>query len=67
MTIVEAFACGIPIICSRLGAMPEIVEEGRAGLHFAPGDPDDLATKADWAWSRSRARARHGKRSPKGI
>ncbi len=49
VTVVEAFACGVPVIGSRLGAMKEIVENGRTGLHFAPGDPDDLAAKIDWA------------------
>lgn len=51
VTIAEAFACSTPVLCSRLGAMQEIVEDGRTGLHFAPGDPDDLAGKADWAWA----------------
>jgi glycosyltransferase involved in cell wall biosynthesis len=51
MTIAEAFACGVPVICSKMGAMQEIVEDGRTGLHFTPGDADDLAAKADWAWS----------------
>jgi ADP-heptose:LPS heptosyltransferase len=51
LTIAEAFACGTPVICSRLGAMREIVEDGRTGLHFTPGDPDDLAAKVEWAWT----------------
>jgi len=51
MVIVEAFACGIPVIASRLGAAQEIVEDGRTGLHFTPGDPDDLAAKVAWAWT----------------
>ena len=51
MTIVEAYACGTPVIASRLGAMQEIVENGRTGLHFTAGDPDDLARKLEWAWS----------------
>ena len=51
MTIAEAFACGVPVICSKMGAMQEIVEDRRTGLHFTPGDADDLAAKADWAWS----------------
>jgi glycosyltransferase involved in cell wall biosynthesis len=51
LTIAEAFACGIPVICSRLGAMREIVEDGRTGLHFNPGDADDLAAKVEWAWT----------------
>lgn len=50
-TIVEAFACGIPVLCSNLGAMQELVEDGRTGLHFAPGVPADLAAKVSWAWS----------------
>jgi glycosyltransferase involved in cell wall biosynthesis len=48
---VEAFACGVPVIASRLGAMQEIVEDGRTGLHFSPGDADDLAAKVEWAWT----------------
>ena len=51
LTIAEAFACGIPVICSRLGAMQEIVEDGRTGLHFTAGDADDLAAKVEWAWT----------------
>ena len=54
LTIVEAFACGVPVIASRLGAMAEIVEDGKTGLHFTPGDPEDLAAKVDWAWAHSR-------------
>jgi glycosyltransferase involved in cell wall biosynthesis len=50
VTIAEAFACGVPVICSRLGAMQEIVEDGRTGLHFVPGNAADLAEKLDWAW-----------------
>jgi len=51
VTIAEAFACGVPVICSRMGAMQEIVDDGRTGLHFRPGDARDLAAKVEWAWS----------------
>ncbi len=51
VTIVEAFACGVPVVASRLGAMEEIVGDGRTGLHFTPGDSDDLAAKVEWAWT----------------
>jgi glycosyltransferase involved in cell wall biosynthesis len=44
--IAEAFAKGTPVIASRLGAMAEIVDDGRTGLVFNPGDAQDLATKA---------------------
>jgi glycosyltransferase involved in cell wall biosynthesis len=31
--------------------MQEIVEDGRTGLHFRPGDPEDMAAKVEWAWT----------------
>jgi glycosyltransferase involved in cell wall biosynthesis len=51
VTIAEAFACGIPVIGSRLGSMQEIIDDGRTGLHFEAGNPDDLAAKVQWAWA----------------
>jgi glycosyltransferase involved in cell wall biosynthesis len=51
VTIAESFACGVPVICSRLGAMEEIVQDGCTGLHFSPGDDKDLAEKVEWAWN----------------
>jgi glycosyltransferase involved in cell wall biosynthesis len=50
LAIAEAFACGLPVIASRLGAMAEIVADGKTGLHFTAGDDSDLAVKVDWAW-----------------
>ncbi|NJK47364.1 glycosyltransferase family 4 protein [Candidatus Gracilibacteria bacterium] len=46
---VEAFAKGTPAIASNIGAIAELVDSGRTGLHFAPGDPADLAAKVEWA------------------
>jgi glycosyltransferase involved in cell wall biosynthesis len=51
LVIAEAFACGLPVLTSRLGALPEIVTDGLTGLHFCAGRPEDLAAKAEWAWS----------------
>jgi glycosyltransferase involved in cell wall biosynthesis len=48
-TLVEAFACGLPVIASRLGAMAELVVDGETGLLFNPGDATDLAAKLQWA------------------
>jgi glycosyltransferase involved in cell wall biosynthesis len=52
MTIAEAFASGTPVLCSRMGAMQDLVEHGRTGLHFTPGDPASLAAQVMWAWER---------------
>lgn len=51
LTLVEAFACGLPVIASRLGAMAELVEDQRTGLLFEPGSDEDLAQKVSWAES----------------
>ena len=48
MVIVEAFANGLPVIASRLGGMVELVENGKTGFHFTPGDSDDLSVKVRW-------------------
>lgn len=50
MVIVEAFACGVPVLCSRLGGMEEIVADGKTGLHFNAGDARDIECKVEWAW-----------------
>jgi glycosyltransferase involved in cell wall biosynthesis len=61
MVIIEAFACGVPVICSRLGAMQEIVADGCTGLHFTPSDPEDLAQKIEWAWAHPEEMAAMGR------
>jgi glycosyltransferase involved in cell wall biosynthesis len=60
MSIVESFACGTPVLCSRLGGMAEIVDDHSTGLHFSPGDPQDLAAKVHWAWHHPRELASMG-------
>ena len=42
-TLVEAFACGLPVIASRVGALPELVSHGQTGWLFDPARPDELA------------------------
>ncbi len=49
LTVVEAFANGLPVIASRLGAMAELVRDGTTGLLFEAGNADDLASKMAWA------------------
>lgn len=49
MVIVEAFALGVPVITSRLGAMAELVDDNKTGLHFVPGNDFRLAEVVDWA------------------
>jgi hypothetical protein len=45
LTILEAFLAGVPVVCSDLGGMAEMVEDGVSGLRFRPGDAEDLREK----------------------
>jgi|Deesub1362A_J573_1020465.scaffolds.fasta_scaffold00252_37 glycosyltransferase involved in cell wall biosynthesis len=44
-SIIEAFACGKPVIASRIGGIPEIVRNWQTGLLFPPGDVENLSLK----------------------
>ncbi len=44
----EAYSVGLPVIASNLGSMTTLIDHGRTGLHFRPGDADDLAEKVGW-------------------
>lgn len=43
LTVLESMACGTPVIAPRLGGLPELVEDGRNGVLFAPGSWEDLS------------------------
>lgn len=45
MSILESFSVGTPVIASRIGGLPELIEEGKNGLLFEPGNLDDLVKK----------------------
>jgi glycosyltransferase involved in cell wall biosynthesis len=50
MTIIEAYAHGVPVVASRMGVMPEIVKENVTGLLFEPRDPQSLAEVVQNLW-----------------
>jgi glycosyltransferase involved in cell wall biosynthesis len=47
MVLLEAWAAGKAAIGSRLGATGDLIEEGKTGLLFTPGDSEDLARKIE--------------------
>ncbi len=49
LIVIEAFANGLPVIASRIGALAELVEEGYTGLLFDPGSSTSLSEKISWA------------------
>lgn len=50
LTILEAMAATRAVIASRIAGIPEMVEHGRDGLLFPPGDADALASALEELW-----------------
>jgi glycosyltransferase involved in cell wall biosynthesis len=42
LAVLEAMASGTPVVCSRLGGLPEVVHDGETGLLVEPGNVDEL-------------------------
>jgi glycosyltransferase involved in cell wall biosynthesis len=51
MVLADAMLHAKPVICSRIGGLPEIVDDGRTGLLFPPGDAAELANHIGRMWN----------------
>jgi glycosyltransferase involved in cell wall biosynthesis len=51
-SILETFASGKTVIAGRIGGIPEIVQDGRDGLLFKPGNKDDFILKIRMLWEK---------------
>jgi len=60
MVVLEAMALGKPVIASRIGGIPEQVEDGKTGLLFDMGNGSELAHKMMVAWESPELRKRMG-------
>jgi glycosyltransferase involved in cell wall biosynthesis len=47
LTMVEAGACGVPVVAFARGAVPEIVADGRTGSTVPPGDVDAMCAAVE--------------------
>ena len=47
-TLLEAMACGTPVICTDVASMPEVVEHGVSGFVVPPNDPVTLGRRLQW-------------------
>lgn len=59
-TAVEAMGVGRPVIASRIGGLPFVVEDYKTGLLFEPGDAEDLARKLTQLMDDAELRVRLG-------
>ncbi|WP_299492886.1 glycosyltransferase family 4 protein [Acaryochloris sp. IP29b_bin.137] len=46
--VVESFSKGTPVIASNIGAVAELVDSERTGLHFQPGNHAELMSRVNW-------------------
>ena len=46
LAALEAMACEVPVVASRVGGLPEVIDHGRNGFLHAPDDLDGMAASA---------------------
>ena len=63
LALMEAMACGLPTVATRVGGVPDIVEPGHTGWLCGPGDFDDIARCAGLLLSDATMRRRMGERA----
>ena len=61
MVLLEAAGCGLPLIGTRCGGIPEIIEERKTGFLVAPGDVHGLAERIALLAGDGRMRAEMGR------
>jgi len=47
ITGLESMATGLPLVGTRVGGIPVLIEDGTSGLLVAPGSPDEIASAID--------------------
>jgi len=58
--LLEALACGVPVVASRVTGIPEIVDDGVNGLLVEPGDAEGLSRALDLLLADAGLRRRFG-------
>lgn len=65
--LIEAAAAGLPVVASRLGALPELVQDGHSGWLVPPGDAGALALAMQQALAQPDEAARRGQAARAGY
>lgn len=61
VTLMEAMACGLPVVASRISGIPELVDSGSSGILTPPGDPRAIADALEELARSPRLRKRLGR------
>jgi len=61
VTITEAMACGLPVVASRIGGIPELVDDGNTGHLFEHGNAEELAERLRFYIDQPEKIVAHGK------
>jgi glycosyltransferase involved in cell wall biosynthesis len=61
MSLLEAYAYGKPVVASRIGGLPELVDVGSTGELFDPGNVEQLRELLVGLWSRQDQLAAYGR------
>jgi glycosyltransferase involved in cell wall biosynthesis len=65
--LLEAMACGAPVVATKVGGCPEVIENGENGLLVEPGDPQGLTAAIDTALDDTELRHRMSKNARETI
>jgi glycosyltransferase involved in cell wall biosynthesis len=60
MSVLESLAVGTPVLGSRAGGIPELIDEEQDGLTFEMGNAEDLSDKMRTLWSDKKIRLNMG-------
>ena len=65
--VLEAWACGVPVVQPRIGIFPELIEPTGGGLLFEPGSIDQLQAALEWLMDDPAEAARMGERGRSAV
>jgi len=67
ISIAEAMACGVPVISTKVGGIPEVIEDGINGILVHPRDPEEIGERLNYLLSDHEMRRNLGKEGRRRI
>jgi glycosyltransferase involved in cell wall biosynthesis len=66
-SLLEAMSCGLPVIASKIGGVVDVMENGKSGILFEPGDASGLASAVISLLNNSELRQKLGAEARKRV